>query len=108
MVVPSLAHVCKPQTYLFKWSPLQFNINRNKLPGDSLKSNCSGKVVTQVASATDREPFPDSCWVMKEPGNDVPRGRIRTRGVIELLFVRTENKDPSNLFTTFIPFNFLS
>ena len=39
VVLPSLAEVCKAQTHLFKWSPLQCNVNRNKLPGDSLKSN---------------------------------------------------------------------
>ena len=48
------------QTCLFKWSPLQCDINRNKLPGDSLKSNSSGKLAKQVASATDVEPFPGS------------------------------------------------
>ena len=56
----TMADVCKAQTCLFKWSPLQCDVNRNKLPGDSLKSNCSGKTTKQVASATDVEPFPDS------------------------------------------------
>ena len=55
-----LADVCKAQTYVFEWSPLQCDVNRNNLPGGSLKSNCSSKVVKQVASATDVEPFADS------------------------------------------------
>ena len=86
---------CAKLRRLFKWSPLQFNVNRNKLPGDSLKSNCSGKIVTQVTSATDRELFPDSCWMTKEPGNDVPRDIIRTRGVIELLLYELKIKIPA-------------
>ena len=53
VVLPSLADVCKAQTYLFRWTPLQCDVNRNKLPGNSLESNCSGKLAKQAASASE-------------------------------------------------------
>ena len=65
VVLPSLADECKAQTCLFKWTPLQCDVNRNKLPGDSLQSNCSCELAKQVASAADVEPFP-ACLKMKE------------------------------------------
>ena len=42
---------------------------------------------------------------MKEPGNEVPRDRIE-QGELLNKIVQNENKDPSNLFTTFIGFVF--
>ena len=76
VVLPSLADECKVQTYLFKWTPPHWDVNRDELPGDSLKSNCSAKPAKQVASATDMEQFPDPCQKMKGPGNRGPRHGI--------------------------------
>ena len=66
----------KAQTYLFNWSSLQCDVNRSKLPGDSLKSNCSGKMTKEVASATDVDPFPYSSFPEHETWNEVLRDRI--------------------------------
>ena len=87
VVLPSLADVCKAQTYSFKWSPLKCDANTSKIPGDSLKLNCSGKLAKQVVSATDIESSPGSYRKMKEPGNEVPRDWTDWAFV-----VRTENK----------------
>ena len=71
---------------------------------ETLKSNCSGKLAQQVVSATDMESFPDP---FAERGKS-----LRTRfpeieqGSYWAVVVRTENKHPSNLFTTFIRFIF--
>ena len=89
---------------MFEWSPLQCDVNRNNLPGDSLKSNCSGKMVKQVASATDVEPFPDSSLPEDDRlGTRFPEIELNKRSYSAVI-VRTENKDPSSLFSTFIRF----
>ena len=54
--------------------------NRNKLPGDSLQSTCSGKLAEQVASATDVEPFL-ACLKMKESWKG-SRDRIERRELL--------------------------
>ena len=106
VMLPSLANVCKTQSYLFKWGPLQCDVNRRKLPGDFLKSNCSGKLAKQVVSATDIVvprllPEDERAWE-RDPQSINPWNK----GSYWAVIMRTENKDPSNLFTTFFRFVF--
>ena len=60
VVLPSLADAYKAQRYSCKWRPLQWDVCRNKLPDESLKSNCNGKLAKKIASATNMRPFSDA------------------------------------------------
>ena len=86
VVLTSLADVFKAEVFV----QVECDVYKNKLPGDSLKSNCSGILAKQVASVT----FPDSCRNMEEPGNEVPREK-GTREVIELWLYKLEIKIPA-------------
>ena len=85
---------------LFKWSPPQCDVNGNKLSGDSLKSNWSGKTTKQVASATNADRsnrFPE----YERVGTRFPDIELNDGSLYCAVIVWTENKNPSNLFMSF-------
>ena len=98
---------------------LRNNANRGSLSsglpcGADIVGRCvrSSDVFVQVKSSSVRRQQEQAPWrlseigssqKMKEPGNEVPRDRFE-QGCYWAVIVRTENKNPSKLFTTFIVF----
>ena len=89
----SLDDVCKAQTYLFRWCPLQCDVNRNKLPGGSLKSNCGCELTWPSKSHLLRT------WGRSQTFAEVSRDRIK-QGVIELCLYKLKIKIPA-IYTRF-------